>query len=58
MSPYDDERICDKYGDSIIPFYRGALSVMGIHLPINAFEIEVQKNLTMDPSQLHPSRWA
>lgn len=32
MSPSEDERICDKYGACVIPFYDCAFSLMGIRL--------------------------
>lgn len=48
-----DERICRKYRDCAIPFYEYAFSVIGFHLCLIVFEIEVLKNLVMSPLQLH-----
>lgn len=41
LSPTEDEQICNKYGDCVIPIYKSTISVLGRHLPFTAFEIKV-----------------
>lgn len=57
LSPSKDERICDKYGSCIVPFYKCVIFTMPHCLPFTTFEIQVLKHLAMAPSQLHPSYW-
>lgn len=58
LSLFEQERICDKYGGGIIPFYGCVFSTLGLRLPFTIFEIEDLKHLSMAPSQLHPTCWA
>lgn len=37
----EDERICDEYGDCVIPFYECTLFFVGLLLPLSAFELEI-----------------
>lgn len=50
MIPFDDERICDKYGSCFIPFYECTVSDMGVRLPLTIFKVEVLNHLVMAPS--------
>lgn len=57
LSPSEDDRICDKYGDCVIPFHGCTFSVMSLCLSFTAFEIEVLEHLEMGHSQLLPASW-
>lgn len=57
VSPFEDERIRDKYCACIIPFYKCVFSIICLRLPFTAFEIEVLQHLSMTHSQLHHSCW-
>lgn len=50
MSPSEDERIHEKYGTCVIPFYECVSSTTGLRLAFTAFKIEVLKHLVMVPS--------
>lgn len=58
LSPYEDERICRKYDNCDIPFYKHTFLVVDLRLPFSAFDIEFLKYLAIAPSKLHPVSWA
>lgn len=37
LSPFEDERMCDKYDGCINPFYECVFSAMGLRLPLHYF---------------------
>lgn len=47
MSPYEYERICEKYGACIIPFYEYVFSTMRIRFPLIFFKLDVLKHPAM-----------
>lgn len=58
FSPYEDKKICDKYGACSILFYECTFSTMYLCLLFTLFEIEALKHLVMAPLQLYPTCWA
>lgn len=58
MTPGETDRIRNEYSDSAVHFYEFILSILGHRLPFNVFEMEVVKNLIVDPLKLHPASWA
>lgn len=58
LTPSENERICSKYSDCIIPFYKCIFSILGIWMPLNGLEMDVLNHLIVALSQLHPLNWA